>query len=104
MSQLSHEERKFFYQELLKMVCRDPATHYGFCWYVPALSEKLGGKYKRRYNYWTFTIDLIGMEYPELFSMRPTDPRKLHGGYWFMTSPAGWKTRINKLHNIIQSM
>lgn len=104
MSQLSHEERKFFYQELLKMVCRDPDTHLGYCWYVSRLSEKLGGKYKRVQNDWTFTIDLIGMEYPELYKMRPIDPRNHHGCYWFMTSPAGWKIRINKLHNVIKSM
>lgn len=102
MKPLTHEERKFFYEELLKMVCRDPSTHHGFCWYVPELSRKLGGKYKSRYHYWTFTIDLIGMEYPELYSIRPVSP--CYGGYWYNTSPAGWKIRINKLHNIIQSM
>ena len=102
MSAFTHEERKFFYKELLKMVCKDPDTHHGFCWYVLNLSMKLGGKYKRKWFYFTFTVDLIEKEYPELYSIKPIKIHRL--SLWFNASPAGWETRINKLHNIIQRM
>ena len=104
MLKLTKQELKFFYKELLKMVCEDPDTHQGFCWYVRELSEKLGGKYKKLYNFWLFTIDLICHDYPELYSTKPKDQYKRYGGYWYSTTPAGWQTRINKLHNVIQSM
>lgn len=83
----TNEERKFFYKELLKMVCEDPNTRFGFCWYVLSLSIKLGGKYKKVYEDSFTTIILIKYEYPELWSIRPKNLN--FNDYWFPRTSKG---------------
>jgi hypothetical protein len=84
-----------FYKELLEVVCKDPDTSVGFCYYI---SYEMGNFYI-----------INGMEkiYPytdrdswsELYSRLPEA-----GAYEYCLppTPAGWRKRIEILHNLIQ--
>jgi hypothetical protein len=102
MSILSHEQRLFFYKKLLHEVCKDSRTHFGFCYYVPWTLVQLDGRYRTAYRKHLMAKDLIRIELPELYAIRPAKP--LYYDFWYPNTPAGWQTRINKLCKIIKTM
>lgn len=102
MSILSHEQRLFFYERLLKEVCRDPRTQFGFCYYVPWTLLDMGGNYKKAYDNHLMAKHLICIELPELYAIKPV--KSVYDQHWYATTSQGWQTRINKLYKIIKTM
>lgn len=110
MSHFTKQERKSFYKGLLKIVCDSPSTSNGFCFYLDEIvyfprylsNEKLYDKYTNLQRSYLYDIDFMEEQLPELWAIKPKDKYGLC--YWWAETPKGWETRINKLHNIIQSM
>ena len=102
MTQLTKAERKKFYKNLLKIVCNDPSTNHGFCWYIEAAAKASGEEIEELYDDYIFDCDFIQFELSELFRIKPKDKESY--SYWFNCEKEGWTKRINKLHNIIQQM
>lgn len=85
------KKRLKFYKELLEVVCEDPDTCVGMCYYI-----------SRIINVETFDGDVIIKQFPELWKHKP---KKIwHGDYWFPLDGKGWQKRINIIHNVIQEM
>lgn len=84
------KKRLKFYKELLKVVCEDPDTYVGMCYYI-----------SRIINVEMYDRDEIIKQFPELWKHRP---KIKSGGYWFPLDDKGWQKRIDIIHNIIQEM
>ena len=102
MTQLTRAERKRFYEILLKIVCEDPDTDHGFCYYISSVVVKMSRDIQELYSDYIFEDEFIFGHLPELSRLKPK--KKFTYDYWFPCTPKGWETRINKLHNIIQKM
>jgi len=85
------KKRLKFYKELLKVVCEDPDTCEGMCYYISRIINV-----KKRYD-----RDGIIKQFPELWKHRPKIKSR---DYWFPLDDEGWQKRIDIIHNIIQEM
>lgn len=95
------QRRLLVYKELLNVVCKDPRTHLGFCYYVTEL-DSFYSVYNNS-NYWQ-TEDLIRYELPELYALKPKKTWSINSNYWYATNHPGWDRRISKLHKMIKKM
>lgn len=102
MTELTRQQRKTFYKNLLKIVCADPRVGHGFCWFIEHAAKASGKEIQDLYGEHIFDCDFIQFELPELFRIKPKDKQPYD--YWFPLTKEGWERRINKLHNIIQKM
>lgn len=98
---LNENGRLLVYKELLKVVCKDPATHLGFCYYITEL-DSFYLVYKNSYH-WSST-DLMQYELPELYSLKPIRTWYHNPNYWYSTDPIGWSRRIKLLWGLINKM
>ena len=84
-----------FYKKLLDVVCKDPSTKFGYCYYI---CEKL----LHRTHYEFYIMEHL----PELAAYK-TPYEERYTGYpfhWFPCTKAGWQKRINILVKIINKM
>ena len=98
---LSKPHRLIVYKELLKIVCKDPKTIYGFCAYIDQAPS-----FRRTYlnsRFW-MSIDIMKYELPELYSLKPRKGWKPNPGYWFEPTYRGWTKRIQLLWEMINKM
>lgn len=100
MSRLTKKERKYFYEELLEMVCKDPSVKQGYCYYVSKLACKLEGKYKELSE--GYNLFFIPVYLPELYAVKP--PHKITLDFWFPCNRKGWQERITLLEEVISKM
>ena len=98
---LSKHNRLKVYKELLDIVCRDPKTHYGFCYYIDQAPSFVRTYLNSRF--W-MTIDVIKYELPELYSLKPARTWEINTGYWFAPNVPGWNRRIKLLWQMINKM
>ena len=84
------KKRLKFYKELLKMVCEDPDTCVGMCYYI-----------SRIINVQMYHRDEIIKQFPALWKHKP---KITSGAHWFPLDDKGWQKRIDIIHNIIQEM
>ncbi len=84
------KKRLKFYKQLLEVVCEDPDTCVGMCFYI-----------SRIINVEMYDGDEIIKQFPELWKYRP---KIKSGGYWFPLNSKGWQKRIDIIYNIIQEM
>ena len=94
------KKRLSLYKELLKVVCKDPDTHIGYCWYISNRLEKW-----RKLNNYPFinayNEEKFKKHLPELYAHKP---ETMINGYWFSCTRAGWQKRINILVEIINDL
>lgn len=85
--------RDKFYKELLRRVCKDPDTNYGFCFYIKQMREWC----ETNNIEWDNPYYNLGLVAPELYALKP----KHKGDYWYPCTPKGWEKRIALLEKII---
>lgn len=78
------KKRLKFYKQLLKVVCEDPDTCVGMCFYIRRITKN------------EYYIN----DFFELYERKP----KGAGIYWFPLDDKGWQKRIDIIYNIIQEM
>ena len=86
------KKRLKFYKQLLKVVCEDPDTCVGMCYYIG-----------RIINVERYAGDELIKQFPELWKHKPKRMCYV-AGYWFPLDDKGWQKRIDIIHNIIQEM
>ena len=92
MTTLTAKQRLLVYEELLKVVCEDPAVKFGMCYYLMRL---LDGSRRMPYA-WKSLLGCEKMDYlPEL---NQHDTFTL---YWAPRTAKGWKTRIGWIEQAI---
>lgn len=85
-----------FYKALLKIVCSDPSTDWGLCFYITK-SEQLRS-IKRVYAYCDADFK---KQLPVLWKLKPKSASK-KTGYWFKCDAEGWQKRINLVLEAIE--
>jgi hypothetical protein len=90
---MTKKKRHEYYKKLLEVVCADPDTDIGFCWYIAYAMEKF-------HFIWAYDSKTFKKELPELFSYKPHNPN--YSVHWFNTDKKGWQKRINILMECIE--
>jgi hypothetical protein len=83
------KRRNSFYKKLLKVVCKDPCTDYGLCYYIGSLVTNCLP---------TWAGGRIMQDLPELNKQKPKDC----GQYWYSRTPQGWRKRIACVEKAIE--
>jgi|688.fasta_scaffold155143_3 hypothetical protein len=100
---MTHKQRLSFYKELLKVVCDDPHTGYGFCYYITREMKSWYIKNKV-YPICAYDDDKFKKHLPELYKMKPEKTYYNNPAYWFAPTPKGWQQRIDLLQQVIDNM
>lgn len=97
---MTKKQRLSFYKELLRIVCEDHETDFGFCHYI---SREMGDWYRSNSvkPIWAYHCDDFQKNLPELYAMKPKNSDE---SYWFPCTKEGWQQRIDKLHSLIVKM
>ena len=87
---MTKRQRHSCYKKLLKIVCKDPETSRGFCFYM------------RDLGFNTYNKEDFQNNFPELYSFKPK--RMAYGflDYWFPCNYKGWEKRIEILQKCIE--
>lgn len=88
--------RDKFYKELLRRVCEDPDTNWGFCFYIKNMRDWCNDNNTPWMNPYYY-LDAVA---PELAALEP----KHKGDYWYPRTYKGWEKRIALLEKIIHKL